>query len=512
MENEVLTYREVHDALECLAAPDKAEGSPALALCLVENYAALTQTRYLALRRVLEEALAVLQEEKAEFAQVLIQRFSEERETYKIAQDKGVGERTVVAMQQKAITRLTRILNEWEARCQQGLPIHCGETGIDLAYRLPLVSSAFGSYFAGLLQEANSYCYLDQQIECAPTADTRSFPALSRIQFLLRKPRGPLILFIAGASGIGKTTLATKIIKCLFEENDVDTILGGSAKTAYVDIVTQDVRSAEADFRDPLSFYRRLYTQLGLPPVREDARPEQLVKRIRGWLGGRRQRTVITLDNLDSLDDMAVRHLTQMLLPILNRDCRAIVTTRHLGVVVPNAFNVILHPLTEHAQVARFLRWHIGHFSAQQPGLGNLELDNRHIDLLIRTTQGLPLLMQLLMSSVVLFDWSYLEREMPFGAALYDFLYREHWAALANAGLVGETAQALVWFIIDRQNRGKLTTRADLDQWSKPERGADVTAAMRLLADRFLVINRNALTGDYATFPSFVEFIQQQRR
>lgn len=509
METE-LTYADVLALLEDISSPNKAEKSPIAAFCQVERYEAFFSTTYLAMRRVIQDGIDVLSQEQEQLAQIITLRFIDEKKVLQIAREKNFSERKVENLQQEAIKRLTRILNKLEERCQEGQPGSCGDQGINLSYRLPMISSAFGSYFTGLLAESNNYCNLDQQIECPSTAETKGLPSLSRIQYLLRKPKGPQILFVGGASGIGKTTLATKILKCLFEEHDADRILGGSAKTEYVDVITQEVRSVEADFRDSMSFYRRLYRQLGLPRTNETGSTKQLANLIRQWLRDQRLRTVIALDNLDDLDSNAIQHLMHMLLPLLNRDCRAIITTRYLSAVPQNAFTVKLRPLTDSFQVSRFLQWHLDRYSAQQTGLTTLEFQPDKIKALVEKSQGVPLLIQLLLSSVVLFGWSYLERNMPLGTELYNFLYRQHWDALANAGQTGQAAQKLAIFIVDRQRRGKQTTNVDIEEWSKIENTPHILDIMRMLSERFLVINHNSLNGDFATFPSFMDFVHLQ--
>lgn len=510
MSQQELSYEDVLKLLENLHHPDEAEKYSARLPCLVERYAAYSQTDYLALCRVIDDAIEILRQENEAWARIVRLRFVEGQKIAQIAYKDGISERQVQNLQQAAVSRLAKDLNAQEARCQQGSAPACGDRGIDLAYRLPLISSAFGRYFAGLLEESNNYCYLSEQIECATTVETRGLPPLSRIQYLLRKPKGPRLMIVTGASGVGKTTFATKLLKCLYEENDADRILGGSAKTEYVDVITQEARAVEADFRDADSFYRRLYTQLGLPPVIEGAKPGQLVRRIQGWLRDHHLRAVIVLDNLENLDGGEAQRLVELLQPLLGRECRAVITTRYLNSAPQDAFLVTLRPLSETVQARRFLEWHIRYYAAQQTGLNTLTIDDKKAELLVRKSGGLPLLMQLLLSSVVLFGWPYLDRDMPYGEALYNFLYRQHWDALTERGPVGKTAQNLARFIIDRQRRGTQTRWQDIDQWRETDGVSDPSEAMRLLSDRFLVINRNSGQGDFVTFPSFTDFVRMQ--
>jgi hypothetical protein len=180
--------------------------------------------------------------------------------------------------------------------------------------------------------------------------------------------------------------------------------------------------------------------------------------------------------------------------------------------VPENTYNVILRPLTNTFQVLRFLQWHVNYYAGHQNGLAELDIDENKAQLLAKKTEGLPLLMQLLLSSVLLAGWSYLDQDMPYGEDLYDFLYRQHWDALGNTEQTGQAAQNLARFITDRQRSGRQTKWADLNRWGDIEGVANVKEVLQLLSERFLVINRNISAGDYVTFPSFVDFVRLQAR
>src|SRR5688572_24339395 len=67
----------------------------------------------------------------------------------------------------------------------------CGNNPINLAQQRLLVSSSFGSYFAGLLERPNIYMDMQAQIDCPYTTQLEGLQPLQRIFWLLGYAQGP---------------------------------------------------------------------------------------------------------------------------------------------------------------------------------------------------------------------------------------------------------------------------------------------------------------------------------
>ncbi|MDO8465383.1 MAG: AAA family ATPase, partial [Gallionella sp.] len=297
----------------------------------------------------------------------------------------------------------------------------CGNMPINLAQQRLLVSTSFGSYFAGLLERPNLYLDLESQIDCPATTQLEGLQPLQRIFWLLGYARGPRTMVIGGEGGMGKSTLSAKIIRCLYQEQAVDLILGDSAKSAHVNPITREIVKYQPGYYDPMSFYNRLCNQLGLPNLPG----RQAVEAIKDRLVGRK--AIIVMDNLETVEKGD--ELLNSLKKITSRDVRAIVTTRKvMGVKVlgDDLFVVQLQPLTNTRITEQFLLWHIEQYQVQHSALRDLRKDvHRNIDWLIGRTGGIPLLMQLVLSDVARSSWDYVQT-LPslFGGALLDFLYQ----------------------------------------------------------------------------------------
>ncbi|NJN99778.1 MAG: hypothetical protein HC875_39585 [Anaerolineales bacterium] len=164
----------------------------------------------------------------------------------------------------------------------------CGDKGLDLAEQRLLVSTAFGAYFAGLLERDEGYINLKGQIEVQTRPEQAGLEPIQSLYWALQHPKGPRLVIIAAEGGMGKSTLAAKLIRCLFEENAVDMIVGDSAKNQQVDPVSGAVAPIPAGYYDPASFFRRLYAQLGLPDRVAGESGQVMVRNIQGRLEGRR--------------------------------------------------------------------------------------------------------------------------------------------------------------------------------------------------------------------------------
>ena len=389
-------------------------------------------------------------------------------------------------------------------------PVTCGDRGINLAQQRLLVSAAFGTYFAGLLERDHSYVALKGQIDSPAPRGQEELEPIERIFWALQYPKGPRLLIIAAEGGMGKSTLAAKIVRCLFEEQAIDMILGDSAKTQRVTPTTGEVIQMEPGYYDLATFYDRMCGQLGLPLSGN----KQAVVSIRDRLEGRR--AVIVVDNLETVErgDKILRSLQA----ITTRDVRAIVTTREvkgLRDLTPDNLVIHLSPLSDLAPVREFLVWHIRQHHDEHPGLRTLEQDlddRKHIRWLVERTGGIPLLIQLVFSDISRFSWDYL-RKLPyiFGNELLAFLYQSRWDELGTLGKEGLAAKELLRWIAGEQYQGKKVTSDRLMQWAKGrERAELLTDSLHLLYERFLIVNHDSKQGNFAVFPSLAEFLQRQ--
>lgn len=393
-------------------------------------------------------------------------------------------------------------------------PVTCGDKGIVLAEQRLLVSSAFGAYFVGLLERDHSYIDLGGQIEVQSQIEQAAMAPLQRLYWALQSPRGPRLIIIAADGGMGKSTLAARLVRCLFEENAIDMILGDSAKTQQVDPFAGTMIKLNPGYYDPASFYRQLFAQLGLPGQDEVIDSRTALRNIRDRLEGRR--AVIFVDNLESVSSGT--ELLRSLQQLATRDTRVIVTTRTVSGLAqwtPILLLVRLNPITHVTEARQFLNWHIRTYAAEHPDLEKLESDGlqeRYIQRLLDRTGGIPLLMQLVLSDVARYSWQYLD-ELPelFGTALLGFLYQERWNELAQLGAAGRQARQMLQFVWQEQYRGKKITFAQLNGWSREVAGMETPQpALFLLQERFLLVNHDHKQGHFAIFPSLAEFLSKR--
>jgi len=372
----------------------------------------------------------------------------------------------------------------------------CGDAPINLAQQRLLVSTSFGSYFAGLLEKPNLYIDLESQIDCPSSKRQTGLSPLQRIFWLLEYPKGPRTLIIGGEGGMGKSTLSAKIIRCLYQEQAIDLILGDSAKSEHVDPITKEIVQLPPGYYDVETFYNRICDQLGLPSLSK----RQAVNAIKDRLVGRR--AVIVVDNLEIVK--GGDEILDSLKIITSRDVRAIITTRKVSGVKNldnDRFVVQLQPLTDLRIAERFLLWHIEQYEYQHPALRELRKNIKpYIKWMIDRAGGIPLLMQLVLSDAARYSWDYLGM-LPslFGEALLNFLYQARWDDLGSQNQEGEVAKQLLKWIAQEQYRGQLITSKQILDWAKNyniER--HLSGALSLLFERFMIINRDPVTTPHA--------------
>ncbi len=388
-------------------------------------------------------------------------------------------------------------------------PGECGNMPFNLAQQRLLVSAAFGSYFAGLLERPNIYLELQSQIDCPAPARQEALAPLQRIFWLLGYAGGPRTIIIGGEGGMGKSTLAAKIIRCLYEEQAVDMILGDSAKSEHVDPVTGELVQYEAGYYTPASFYERLCGQLGLP----SAAGKQAIGAIKDRLVNRR--AIIVVDNLETVNKGD--EILDGLRAITSRDVRAIITTREVKGIKTlggDQFVVQLNRLTDASTAERFLLWHIEQYQHQHPALQDVRKDiNHQAGWLIERTGGIPLLMQLVLSDVARYSWNYMQT-LPslFGKALLDFLYQSRWDDLGHKDQPGQVAKQFLKWVAHEQYHMEEISAQEVSEWAKEHNFESlVPLALSLLFERFLVINRDPLAGNFSIYPSLAEFVNSQQ-
>jgi hypothetical protein len=207
--------------------------------------------------------------------------------------------------------------------------------------------------------------------------------------------------------------------------------------------------------------------------------------------------------------------LLRRLGPLLSRDVRAVITTRtaaSLRAFTQRAMVVHLQPIVAVDALGEFLRWHVEQYSAIQPFVRVTALPDmnraQQVELLARTG-GIPLLVQLVYTSIARLSWSYLEA-LPrlYGSELLNFLYTERWQELAAAGPAGACAQDLLLAVAKAQMQGERVNAGYLQQWATHRHAlALLPPALDLLSERFLLINSDLDAGDFSLFPSLVEFV-----
>ncbi len=397
----------------------------------------------------------------------------------------------------------------------QFYPSTCGEMGIDLGRQRLLISTTFGSYFAGLLERQQSYVELPGQIITPIHLQQGQLAPIERIFWALQNAKGPRLLALAAEGGMGKSTLAAKIIRCLLQEQAIDMILGDSAKNQQVNLLTGTVTAIEPGYYDVASCYERLCSQLALPYKPEQMDEKQLLTAICDRLVGRR--ALIVLDNLETVKDSEA--LIRALRTITSRDIRAIITTRGTSGLQSFAADMMLvqlQPIQSTQNAHALLTWHIDRHQDEHPRLGELRpalADPKKINWLIGRTGGIPLLMQLVFSDIARYSWGYLD-ELPhlLGQDLLNFLYQSRWEELGSYAYAGAMGRQLLHWIAAEQYRGQRISLERIVQWGQhQERPEFLAEALRLLHERFLILNQDPAQGNFAVFPSLVEFLQRQQ-
>lgn len=386
---------------------------------------------------------------------------------------------------------------------------NCGSKGIDLANQRLRVSAAFGSYFTGLLEREQGYIPLSGQIECPMRKGQESLSPIQRIFWSLQNPKGARIFILAADGGMGKSTLASKLVRCLYDQEAVDMILGDSAKSEQVDPITGHILTQVPGYQSISDFYERLCVQLGMPYESNELALKDIQRRLVN------RHAIIVVDNLEVVEQGD--QLLRALLHITCRDIRAIVTTRKVtGLCALDDQHLLVHlnPLQESDVVSEFLHWHINQYQQTHPDLAKLRddiADKKEVKWFVERSGGIPLLMQLLLSDVARSSWEQM-RQLPtvYGIDLLNFLYEARWRELIELGGAGLLAlEILLWLKQEQFDNRKITAKR-LAEWAQAKgKSNELLSALTLLHERFLIVNNDLQKGSYAIFPSLSEFLQK---
>jgi len=388
----------------------------------------------------------------------------------------------------------------------------CGDKPIELGAQRLSISTAFGMYFVGLLERDQSYIHINRQIEILGSRDEAQSSSIGAIYRELTSPNGARILILASEGGMGKSTFAARVVRCLHERDAIDMILGDSAKTQEVDAASSEVTQIEPGYYDVVSFHRRLREQLGLPKI-STIPFRRSIQEVKGRLVGRR--AIILVDNLETV--AAGDQLLESLKAFASRDTRIIVTTRRAPGLseIPKGLLVHLKPLVESSDVVRFLQWHIARYQYTHHRLSVLEeeLDKqRKIKKLIERTGGVPLLIQIVASDVARLSWSHLDT-LPalYGHELLAYLYGQAWNELGKLGDSGDFARHILRWVATKQYSGQKVSSTLMQQWaSEMGRQHLLTSSLDLLYERFLILNNDFKSGNFSVVPSLTEFLRHE--
>jgi hypothetical protein len=434
---------------------------------------------------------------------------------------------TPVPQRAKLVARLARAAQQLPERLAQPLlarpslyamlPLEAGDTppfsscddeGLDLDRKRLAISSALGPYFAGLLERSHIYLELTGQIDApAPTA-FEELPPLERMSMLLRHPLGPRAMVIAADAGMGKSTLAAQLVRCVLRRGDYDLLLGDSAKRRQVDAVTGMVRPTTPGYYDVASCIRQMRTQLGLPS-RSYGDLSDIVDRLAG------RRALIVVDNLETV--AGPDELLSTLGRLLGKYVRVLLTTRQvdaLPALTLGSTVIHLHPISDHETLTAFLRWHVIRHADEYPLLRTIGGSPSSVQSqrLLDRTGGVPLLLQLVYSAVARLSWSYLEG-LPqlYGNDLLTYLYAERWEDLQGQGSAGHLACSVLQLVAAAQSAGERVDMPKLRKWAESNRTLPhLHDALFLLYARFLLVNHDSINGDFVLFPSLAEFVARQ--
>lgn len=393
----------------------------------------------------------------------------------------------------------------------------CGNDRIDLGNQRFIVSASFGSYFTGLLEREHNFVYVPSQIDSPQAEGTGGFDPLQRIYHNLLLSSGKRIVVIAAGGGMGKSTLAAKVIRCLWSRQEIRRVLGDSAKEQVVNIKDGGVANTSPGFYDIKTFLRKVLKE----QLREDydARMHNYtaIQRILNAVADRK--VIFVVDNLETVDPREVSEFVNEIKPLATINSKILITTRTIAPVenLDDVYIVKLHPLEEIDAAQEFIRWHIQTYVSTINQLEKLEEDisnKKKIRKLLSKTGGIPLIMQLVLSGIAMSDWGYLDNipDNLYSDSLLDYLYLQSWNDLVKRGDDGRNALELLMFIDAELYKGHKINSKRLIGWI---RGSTIRTPLALcismLTDRFLLVNNGSQKeSDFSIVPSLSIFLKNK--
>ena len=484
-------------------SPEKFQDSVWLQSCIVKSYpwSKSPGRKVLALRRVIEDTLSILGDEDAERKELIAKFYFEDYTMNEMKQEfRHYTKDQINSRLRGGVNRLQQILEELEESCQldHDLESIVSSGKLNLGIKRSNIAQHISPYLAALLESDDVFEFIPGQIlvQGIPTHSP-----ISEIVNSLRRPRGPKILFISCSGGMGKTTLASRLVQILSYEDDIDFIVGTSAKTKVVNIDSNNIELISPTFRNPQEFYTNLCQQLAIPKT---GNPRQMVREISKL--GKDHRILIFIDNLDTLNSSEITKLVSLLQPLLSREVHAIVTCRHADIVADSILSIELRPLLSIPMIRRFIDWHGVSFCV----CGKLwdYFGEQHYERLIEVSGGNPLIIQILISQLQYHAWDYLDRFHECSEyELFDYLYQSVWDNLDDLGDKGVIAKKVAKYIALSQNNNN---NSNFDTIQREFQDVDkkvLDAALIELQKRYLIQLRGGDQSSYVTFPSFIAFI-----
>ncbi len=392
----------------------------------------------------------------------------------------------------------------------------CGDSPLSLETQRLSVSEAFGNYFVSLLEREQSYVHLPEQIDLRTVDATQNASPLAFIYDQLLDATGAQLLVISAQGGMGKSTLAARIVRCLHDKGAIRLVLGDSAKSEEFDVVDNSVTAIPVGYSDPSSFLARVRTQLGMPAAAPSMTLPKNAHEIRDRLVG--EHGIIIVDNLDTVNEQ--EDLVHLLRILASRDVRVLITSRRsIGFASGGTKSLLIHlrGLVQTEDISSFLQWHIQQYQRQHSRLVDLRMyleNNSRLRQLGQRTGGNPLLIQFAASEIARRSWDYLDQlpENLYGPDLLKYLYDSSWDELSHLDVHGQLAQDILLWIARQQDNGKRVTSKVLSTWVEEQgKGPIYPRALDLLYERFLLINSDQERGNYSIVPSLSAFLEAKQ-
>ena len=394
---------------------------------------------------------------------------------------------------------------------------NCGNDHIDLGSQRFMISSSFGSYFTSLLEREHNFVYLPNQIKAPQTEGTEGLDPIQRVYYNLVLSSGKKIIVIAAEGGMGKSTLAAKIIRCLWSKQEIRRILGDSAKSQVVNIKNGGISTTSPGFYDIRTFFKRVLKE----QLREDydtrMSNNSAIRKILNAVADRK--VIFVVDNLETVDPADVDTFINEIEPLATVNSKILITTRKIPALenLDEVYVVKLDRLEDIEVAQEFISWHLKTYAPIINRLSRLDQDinnKKLIKRLLDKTGGIPLIIQLVLSGIAMSDWDYLENlpDNLYSEELLDYLYLQSWNELSYIGDVGKNALALLSFIDEELYKGHKITSERLAIWVRDNKiQTSLSICISMLTDRFLLVNNGSQKeGSFSIVPSLSFFLKNR--